>query len=139
MQRVSSAVHRQRKPRDTLPFKIVAVQSAVGMAAALVALLAIDQQAAFSAFSGALVSVIPCFYFAWQFSRVYSARASQGSVGTLYRAAAGKFGLTVALFAVVFALVPPSNPASFFCAYVATSLAHWLAPWLLRGLVSRRI
>jgi ATP synthase protein I len=49
----------------------------------------------------------------------------------LFRAEAGKFGLTVALFVAVFVAAPPSNPSFFFYAYVAVVLTHWLTPWLM--------
>ncbi|MGP9798602.1 ATP synthase subunit I [Halomonas sp. 86] len=87
--------------------------------------------AALSAFMGGLASVLPAFYFVWRGTR-RSAKHSQRNVLNLYQAAMGKFGLTVALFALIFALVPPSNPAFFFIAYVAAQLMYWLAPWLVR-------
>lgn len=104
------------------------------VAAALVVLSALlsGGAAALSALSGATICVAGNAYFLWRASRIRGGRQPRRMVNNFYRAAAGKFGLTVALFVAAFVLVPPSNPALFFGAYVATQFAHWLAPWLLR-------
>nr|WP_284041340.1 ATP synthase subunit I [Halomonas olivaria] len=88
-------------------------------------------QAVLSAFVGGGVSVLPSIYFVWRGTR-RSAKQPRRNVLNLYQAAMGKFGLTVALFALVFSLVPPSNPAFFFVAYVVAQLMYWLTPWLVR-------
>ncbi|MEQ5803845.1 ATP synthase subunit I [Halomonas sp. H10-9-1] len=85
-----------------------------------------------SAFSGALVGLVPQAFFVWRSSLARGGRQAHRFVMNLYRAEAGKFGLTVALLALVFVAVPPSNPISFFSAYVATHLMPWLAIWLRR-------
>lgn len=89
-------------------------------------------QAAFSALMGGVVSIVPAVYFVWRGMRRTSSRQSKQKILNFYQAAAGKFGLTVALFAIVLAAAPPSNPAFFFVAYVVAQLMHWLAPWLVR-------
>nr|WP_301011556.1 ATP synthase subunit I [Halomonas sp.] len=88
-------------------------------------------QAALSALMGGVVSVLPAIYFVWRGTQ-RTAKQPQRNVLNLYQAAMGKFGLTVALFALVFSLVPPSNPAYFFVAYVVAQLMYWLTPWLVR-------
>ncbi|MBZ9558662.1 MULTISPECIES: ATP synthase subunit I [unclassified Modicisalibacter] len=88
--------------------------------------------AAVSALLGALIGVVPNAYFAWRAFRYQGARHARDIVKSFYRAEAGKFGLTAALFTLVFIAVPPSNPAFFFGAYVATLATQWLGPWLLR-------
>lgn len=90
------------------------------------------QKAAISAATGGLICLLPNLYFVWRVGSQRAGRQARRFVSTFYRAEAGKFGLTVALFALVFVTVPPSNPAFFFGAYVAVHLMHWLAPWLLR-------
>lgn len=139
MKRASAAVRYQRKPRDTLPFKAVAVQSVVGLVIVCTVALFASRSAAVSALLGVLVSVIPNVYFALRFLGAYSSRGAAQSVGVLYRAEAGKFGLMVVLFMAVFLLVPPSNPAFFFFAYIATTLVQWLVPWFLRNVFRCRI
>ena len=81
---------------------------------------------------GGAVAWLPNVFFAWQTFRHRGASQARNIVKSFYRAEAGKFGLTAALFTLVFVAVPPSNPAFFFGAYVVTQLAHWLGPWLLR-------
>ena len=88
--------------------------------------------AATSALTGGLVCLLPNAYFAWRAFRYQGARFARDIVKSFYRAEAGKFGLTAALFTLVFITVPPSNPAFFFGAYVATLFTQWLGPWLLR-------
>jgi ATP synthase protein I len=108
---------------------------AQGLATLVVALLAglrHGHEGVLSALLGGLVSVVPTLYFVWRGLRTRDGRRPRVSVMNLYQAAMGKFGLTVALFVLVFVAVPPSNPAFFFVAYVAAQLMHWLTPWLAR-------
>lgn len=88
--------------------------------------------AAISAVKGGVVGLIPSLYFAWRIGSVRGGKQVSRFVSNLYRAEAGKFGLTVALMAMVFVTAPPSNPIFFFVAYVAVILAHWLLPWARR-------
>ncbi|MFG6668160.1 ATP synthase subunit I [Halomonas sp. HNIBRBA4712] len=78
---------------------------------------------------GALVAVLPYVFFIQRMG-IFSSHRVRGA-NVLLRAEAGKFGLTVALFTLVFVAVPPSNPTLFFSAYVAVISTHWLAPWLM--------
>ena len=110
---------------------VLAQLSVVGIAA-VIGQLAAGQGAALSALLGGLVAWLPSSYFAWRTFRFQGARYTREIVKSFYRAEAGKFGLTVALFTLVFVTVPPSNPAFFFGAYVATLFANWLGPWLLQ-------
>lgn len=106
---------------------------AQGLATLLIALLGLWQAGlggAASALLGGAVSLLPSLYFVWR-GLGYRADRRNRVLG-FYQAAAGKFGLTVALFVIVFVTAPPSNPALFFVAYVAAQLMHWLGPWLVR-------
>ncbi|WP_447554756.1 ATP synthase subunit I [Vreelandella sp. EE22] len=78
---------------------------------------------------GALVAILPHAFFIKRMG-IFSSQRAKGA-HALLRAEAGKFGLTVALFTLVFVAVPPSNPTFFFSAYVAVISTHWLAPWLM--------
>ena len=89
-------------------------------------------EAVVSALVGGMISLLPSLYFVWRGTRQQHGKQKQRNVLNLYQAAMGKFGLTVAFFALAFVLVPPSNPAFFFIAYVVAQLMHWLAPWLVR-------
>lgn len=79
---------------------------------------------------GGGVALIANGYFAWRMFRHRGGRHARRMVSSLYRAEAGKFGLTVALFVAVFIAVPPSNHALFFGVYVVMLFVHWLAAWL---------
>ncbi len=79
-----------------------------------------------------MISLLPSMYFVWRGTRQPRSKQQQRNVLNLYQAAMGKFSLTAALFVVTFVLVPPSNPAFFFVAYVVAQLMHWLTPWLVR-------
>ncbi len=114
---------------------------AQGLAILIIALLAglrHGPEGGLSAVTGGLVALLPSLYFVWRGQRVRDGRRPRVSVMNLYQAAMGKFGLTVALFAIVFVTVPPSNPAFFFVAYVAAQLMHWLTPWLVRDRPTQR-
>lgn len=93
---------------------------------------AVGFHAANSAMKGGLVALIPSLYFAWRIGSVRGGKQASRFVSNLYRAEAGKFGLTVALMAMVLVTAPPSNPIFFFVAYMAVILAHWLLPWTRR-------
>jgi len=86
--------------------------------------------AVLSVLLGALVALLPHVFFIQRMGVFHTRRRTRGAIH-LFRAEAGKFGLTVALFVAVFVAVPPSNPAFFFYAYVAVVLTHWLTPWLM--------
>ncbi|WP_245391742.1 ATP synthase subunit I [Salinicola aestuarinus] len=86
---------------------------------------------AFSVLTGGLVAAVPTAFFAWRAFRYQGAAQARNIVNSFYKAEAGKFGLTAASFTLVFVVVPPSNPAFFFGAYVVTLLVQWLGPWLL--------
>jgi ATP synthase protein I len=79
---------------------------------------------------GALVALLPHAFLIQRMGVLRATRPSQAAM-RLFRAEAGKFGLTVALFVAVLVGAPPSNPALFFYAYVAVVLTHWLTPWLM--------
>ncbi|MCG6656680.1 F0F1 ATP synthase assembly protein I [Halomonas campisalis] len=123
------AAMRRRRPDFT---RLFLAQGLATLSVALLATLRHGLEGAMSALLGGLVSLLPTLYFVWRGLRTRGAKRPRVSVMNLYQAAMGKFGLTVALFVVVFVTVPPSNPAFFFVAYVAAQLMHWLTPWLMR-------
>ncbi len=112
--------------------RLLVAQSLMLVVVSVVGMLTAGLSGAVSALTGSGVALLPNAYFVWRAFRYQGARHTQDIVKGFYRAEAGKFGLTVALFTLVFVAVPPSNPAFFFSAYVATLLVHWLSPWLLR-------
>ncbi|WP_106476804.1 F0F1 ATP synthase subunit I [Phytohalomonas tamaricis] len=112
-------------------YRLLIVQLAVALVLTVISALTQGYGAAQSALLGGLVCLLPNLYFAWRAFRVQGARMARQIITGFYKAEAGKFGLTVALFTIVFITAPPSNPAFFFGAYVAVQLVHWLGPWLV--------
>ncbi|MCK2185008.1 ATP synthase subunit I [Halomonas getboli] len=112
--------------------RLLLVQFATVCLAGLIGAGAAGVGGALSAVLGGAVAFLPNAFFAWRVFQYQGARHTRNIVNGFYRAEAGKFGLTAALFTLVFIAVPPSNPAFFFGAYVVTLFVHWLGPWLLR-------
>ena len=128
-------MHMQRietQRRRAYVVRLICAQLVVMLFGALLAYFAAQVSGVVSVITGALVALLSHAFFIQRLGIFRNTR--RGSVAMdLFRAEAGKFGLTVALFALVFVVVPPSNPAFFFSAYVAVVLTHWLAPWLMPG------
>ncbi|WP_027960497.1 ATP synthase subunit I [Halomonas halodenitrificans] len=118
--------------RRTLGWRLLRLEVLVMFALVATFTILWGLEVGLSALSGTLVGLLPQTFFVWRSSLARGGRQAHRFVMNLYRAEAGKFGLTVALLAVVFVVVPPSNPISFFSAYVATHLMPWLAAWLRR-------
>ncbi|MEG3079015.1 ATP synthase subunit I [Halomonas sp. 5021] len=117
--------------RQAYVIRLTIAQLLVALVGSLLALVAAGNGSATSVALGALVAFLPQVFFVQRMAIFKQRAPASQSALRLFRAEAGKFGLTVALFAVVFITVPPSNPAFFFSAYVAVVLMHWLAPWLM--------
>lgn len=127
---MASLTAMQRRPNYR---RLLQAQAGVIVIVTFLALVADGQKAATSAVTGGLICLLPNLFFVWRLGVLGNRRQARRFVSNFYRAEAGKLGLTVALFALVFVSVPPSNLAFFFGAYVAVHFMHWLAPWLLRG------
>ncbi|QJQ95608.1 MULTISPECIES: ATP synthase subunit I [Halomonadaceae] len=123
----AAALRRRPEFRRLLQTQLLVTLAVSGVAAAVE-----GSEAALSAVLGGLVCLLPTLFFVWRGLRTRDSRRMRLDVMNFYVAATGKFGLTVALFVIVFISVPPSNPIFFFVAYVAAQLSHWLTPWLLR-------
>ncbi|MBD3897016.1 ATP synthase subunit I [Halomonas sp. ML-15] len=123
-----SSARRRELAWQRLPLAQLMSMAVIG----LLALWGAGLGAMHSALLGGGVALLPTIYFLWRGLRVRGGRRPRTSVFNFYQAAVGKFGLTVALFVMVFVAAPPSNPTFFFIAYVAAHSMHWLTPWLLR-------
>ncbi|SDL57140.1 ATP synthase protein I [Franzmannia pantelleriensis] len=122
------SARRRRLPWQRLPLIQLMSTAVIG----LLALWSGGVEALRSVLLGGAVALLPTLYFLWRGLQVRGGRRPRISVANFYQAAVGKFGLTVALFVMVFVAAPPSNPTFFFIAYVAAQSMHWLTPWLLR-------
>lgn len=93
----------------------------------------IDRVIASSALLGGLISIGPSYYFARQVFRFRGARFAPQIAQAFYVGETGKFLLTAAAFAAVFALVRPLNAAALLSAYLATTACHWFcSAWIAK-------
>jgi len=127
----------QRRPRKEVQrrqayiYRLAIAQAGTTLIFVFLAYMASGVPGVASALLGCMVALVPHIVFVARSGVLsYRVRASQ-SAKRLLSAEMGKFGLTAVLFITVFTVVPPSNPALFFSAYVAVVLTHWLAPWLM--------
>ncbi len=111
--------------------RLSVVQACIAIAIVVLALGVSQREGAVSALLGVAVALLPHAFFVQRSGALTARMRPSQSAARLFRAEMGKFGLTVVLFIAVFVVVPPSNPAFFFSAYVAVVLTHWLTPWLM--------
>jgi len=118
--------------RQAYVYRLAIAQVSVTLAGMLLGFISGGGGDALSVLKGALVAMIPQALFVLRAGILNPRQRALQGAKRLLRAEMGKFGLTVALFTLMLVVVPPSNPAFFFSAYVAVVLTHWLGPWLLR-------
>lgn len=119
--------------------KISLIQLSVVLLVTLALELTQGRIVAISALLGSLLCVLPNLYFGlrafellgrWELLKgrrqLRGARASQRTVASFYRAETGKFVLTLAGFAAVFATVKPINPAVLFVSYSLCVILQWI-------------
>lgn len=90
-----------------------------------------DQVVAYSVLSGGLIAILPQAYFAVLAFRWRGARSARAIARSGYAGEVGKFLLSVAGFAVVFAAVRPVDGAAVFAGYLAMLAIQILGSWLL--------
>jgi ATP synthase protein I len=94
-------------------------------------LLAVDTTTAYSALVGGLISIGPSYFFARQVFRFRGARLAPQITQAFYVGETGKFLLTAAAFALVFALVKPLHAGILLLAYLGMTLCHWaFSAWI---------
>ena len=94
-------------------------------------LTAFDKVCAYSLASGGLVAIVPQVYFASRAFRWRGARSARAIARSSYVGEIGKFLLSVAGFAAVFALVRPIDGLAVFVGYLAMLVVHITGSWLL--------
>lgn len=94
-------------------------------------LLAWDAVLAWSVAAGGLVAIIPQAYFAHLAFRRRGARAARAMARAGYAGEIGKFLLSVAGFAVVFATVRPIHGLSVFTGFLVMLAIQIFGSWLL--------
>jgi ATP synthase protein I len=94
-------------------------------------LLAFDKVLAYSVFSGGLIAIVPQAYFAALAFRWRDARSAKAIARSGYAGELGKFLLSGAGFALVFAVLRPINGLAVFVGYLAMLLLQIIGSWLL--------
>lgn len=94
-------------------------------------LLAVDKVVAYSVFSGGIIAIVPQAYFATLAFRWRGARSTQAIARSSYAGEIGKFFLSVAGFAVVFAALRPISGLAVFAGYLVMLVIQITGSWLL--------
>jgi ATP synthase protein I len=95
------------------------------------ALLAYDEVVAWSVAAGGLVAIVPQAYFAHLAFRWRGAKSAKAIAQSSYAGEIGKFVLSVAGFAVIFAAIRPINGLAVFAGYLAMLTIQIIGSWLL--------
>lgn len=94
-------------------------------------LVTLDTVYAYSVLCGGLIAIIPQAYFATLAFRWRGARSARAITHSSYVGAVGKFFLSVAGFALVFALVRPIAGLAVLLGYLAMLVTQIIGSWLL--------
>ena len=93
--------------------------------------LAFDRVLAYSLLSGGLIAIVPQAYFAALAFRWLGARSVQAIARSGYAGELGKFLLSVAGFALVFAILRPLDGPAVFAGYLAMLITQIMGSWWL--------
>ena len=94
-------------------------------------LLAFDEVRAYSTLCGGLVAILPQAWFALVAFRRRGARAARSMARSAYAGEVGKFVLSMAGFAAVFAALRPVDGLSVFAGYLAMVAVQISGGWWL--------
>ena len=96
-----------------------------------VLLLTQDTVIAYSVLCGGLIAIVPQAYFAALAFRWRGARSARAIARSGYAGEVGKFLLSIAGFAVVFAAVRPISGLAVFAGYLVMLVIQITGSWLL--------
>lgn len=94
-------------------------------------LLAFDKVVAYSVLCGGLIAIVPQAYFATLAFRWRGAQSARAIARSSYVGVMGKFLLSIAAFALVFAAVRPIDGPAVFMGYLAMLVTQITGSWLL--------
>lgn len=94
-------------------------------------LSAFDKVVAYSVLCGGLIAIVPQAYFATLAFRWRGAQSARAIARSSYAGVMGKFLLSIAAFALVFAVVRPIDGPAVFMGYLAMLVAQITGSWLL--------
>ncbi len=112
-------------------YLITLAQLAVLVVLCLLLLMASNQTRAYCAASGGLIAIVSQAYFAALAFRWRGARSAAQITRSSYAGEIGKFFLSVAGFAVVFATVRPIDGLAVFIGYLVMLVVQIIGSWLL--------
>ncbi len=121
---IGAEIARPPVHRITLAQLVLLVLLSLGM-------LAVDRVVAYSVLSGGLVAIVPQAYFAVLAFRWRGAQSASAIARSSYAGVLGKFLLSIAGFALVFAAVRPIDGPSVFVGYLAMLVAQITGSWML--------
>ena len=93
--------------------------------------LAVNEVVAYSVLGGGLVAIVPQAYFALLAFRWRGAQSARAIARSSYAGVMGKFLLSIAGFAPVFAVVRPINGPAVFVGYLVMLVAQITGSWML--------
>lgn len=94
-------------------------------------ILALDEVRAYSVLSGGMIAILPQAYFAALAFRWRGARSARAIARSGYAGEVGKFFLSFAGFAAVFAVVRPIDGLAVFAGYLVMLTIQIFGSWLL--------
>ena len=94
-------------------------------------ILALDKVRAYSVLSGGMIAILPQAYFAALAFRWRGARSARAIARSGYAGEVGKFFLSFAGFAAVFAVVRPIDGLAVFAGYLVMLAIQIFGSWLL--------
>ena len=94
-------------------------------------LLAFDKVVAYSVLCGGLIAIVPQAYFATLAFRWRGAQSARAIARSSYAGVMGKFLLSIAAFALVFAVVRPIDGPAVFMGYLAMLVTQITGSWFL--------
>lgn len=113
------------------PIHRIPVAQLLVLAVLCLALLKMDQVWAYSMLSGGLIAVLPQAYFAAKVFRQTGAQSAEAIARASYSGEVGKFVLTAAGFAAVFATVSPLSGLTVFIGYLVMLAIQITGSWIL--------
>ena len=118
-----------RSPHMAVIRRLLLFQMSIAVLFPLV-MLPFGTNAALSAATGGLASLIPNLYFAYRTFRYSGARSAQMILRSFYSGEAIKLVMTALIFAVVFKYLKTLNVAALFGGFIMVQMAVWLTPLL---------
>jgi ATP synthase protein I len=109
----------------------ITIAQVVILLASWTSLLLWDAQVATSFVLGGLIAIVPNAWFALGVFRWRGASVAQQAVKAGYAAEIGKFLLSIAGFALVFAMIRPIVAWAVFAGYVAMLVVQIIGAWRL--------